>query len=408
MNAKTLKVGIIAFAALAGVLLAVNLVVYARQKAVVQDAPAAVRSAPKQTAPASSPLVPDRKPGNTPAPAFSWQPIESSDYKAYIANLRKLSFPEELIREIIVADIEKLYAPREEPLKWKPAPYDASLAERRKQPTTQDIKNLMQLRDLQVEKQGILRDLLGVTIPRDILRTPNSRNYEGYEYALSQLPPEKREAVQRLQEDEFLNDDLNQTKYNGYGSAPEVQEYRALNDRIHAEFQKIMTPDEYDRYMMNSMPPGTEMARRIIGMEPTDEEMLKIWHLTDEQWREEGGVYGRWHAERRTPDQITAANEKLQAGLKEALGDDRYLDYQMAVSETGQQLRNLTTRYDLPRETLAEAFQLQSELDRFGRRAPADAAQVQRLSEQLQQTLGPDVFESWNAGRKLKYDIQPY
>ncbi len=33
-----------------------------------------------------------------------------------------------------------------------------------------------------------------------------------------------------------------------------------------------MTADEYDRYMMNTMPPGTEMARRIIGMDPDDGE----------------------------------------------------------------------------------------------------------------------------------------
>jgi hypothetical protein len=267
----------------------------------------------------------------------------------------------------------------------------------------------MQLRDLQVEKQGVLQGLLGVTVPRDILRTPNSRNYESYEYGLAQLPPEKREAVQRLQEDEFLHDDLNQTKYGGYGSPPELKDYRELDDRIHAEFRKVMTAEEYDRYMMNTMPPGTEMARRIIGMAPSDEEMLKIWHLTYQQWQDEGGVYGRWHAEPRSRDDIAAANATLQSGLKEALGDDRYLDYQMAVSETGQQLRNLATRYDLPRETLTKAFELQSALDQFGRRGgpPPDAARMQQLGEQLQQTLGPSVFEAWNAGRKLKYDIQP-
>ncbi len=57
--------------------------------------------------------------GNAPAASFSWQPVESTDYKTYIANLRKLSFPEELIREIIIADIDRIYAPREEPLKME-------------------------------------------------------------------------------------------------------------------------------------------------------------------------------------------------------------------------------------------------------------------------------------------------
>ena len=37
-------------------------------------------------------------------------------------------------------------------------------------------------------------------VPREILRTPISRNYEAYEYAISLLPVEKRDAVQLAQE----------------------------------------------------------------------------------------------------------------------------------------------------------------------------------------------------------------
>jgi len=359
---------------------------------------------------------PSTQRSNSPAP-FSWGPVESSDYKAYIANLRKLSFPEELIRELIVADVDKLYASREEPLRWKIAPHDASLSERRKQPTVEHIEKLMQLRDLQIEKQSVLEQLLGVHVPREILRTPNSRNYEGYEYAINQLPPEKREAVQRLQEDEFLNDDMNQTRYRGYGSREEVKEYRALNDKHAAALQQILTTEEYEHYIMNSTPPGTEMARRVIGMEPTDEETVKMWRLTHELWKEEGGVYGRWHAEPRTSEQIATANEKFNTDLKTALGDERYLDYQMAVSDTGQQLRNFAARYDLPRETLAEAFALQTEIDKAVKvrsatpppadELPPEILHVQKLQQQLQSTLGPDLYNSWNSGRKLSYDLQP-
>jgi hypothetical protein len=48
-------------------------------------------------------------------------------------------------------------------------------------------------------------------------------------------------------------------------------------------------------------------------------------------------------------------------------------------------------------------------MDRMGRRGgiPQDPSRSQQLNEQLQQTLGPALFEAWNGGRKLKYDIQP-
>src|SRR5436305_6744109 len=43
---------------------------------------------------------------------FTWSEIESSDYRTYIANLRRGGCPEKTIRDIIVADVNDLYAER--------------------------------------------------------------------------------------------------------------------------------------------------------------------------------------------------------------------------------------------------------------------------------------------------------
>ena len=42
-----------------------------------------------------------------------WQMVESEDYKNYIANLRAIGCPEETIRDIIIADVNKLFAARQ-------------------------------------------------------------------------------------------------------------------------------------------------------------------------------------------------------------------------------------------------------------------------------------------------------
>lgn len=44
--------------------------------------------------------------------SFHWHQIESPDYRQYIANLRGIGCPEETIRDIVVSDVGKLYAPR--------------------------------------------------------------------------------------------------------------------------------------------------------------------------------------------------------------------------------------------------------------------------------------------------------
>ena len=358
----------------------------------------------------------------TPAAAsvasFAWSPVESSDYKEYIKNLRILSFPEELIRELIISDVNKLYAPREEPLKVKQVPHDASLAQRRRAPTLEDVQNQSKLLEIQIEKQNVLQELLGIRLPRELLRTPNSRNYEGYEYAISQLPPEKQEAVQRIQEKVFLDDDLAQVEHSGRN----VPAFREINQKRDEALQQILTPEEFEKYMMNSTPAGTEMARRTIGMEATDDEMLIMWRLTHQQWKEQGGVYEWWRADPVPPQKIKEADEKLAAGLRAALGEERYIDYQMAVSGSGQQLRNFAARYGLPRETLTKAFAVQTELDELARSArqpgirafaaegapiPIQSPRMAELQQQLGQVLGPDHFESWNAGRNQPYDLQP-
>src|SRR5438045_4083586 len=43
---------------------------------------------------------------------LSWSHVESPDYAVYIANLRSIGCPEQTIRDIIIADVNALYARR--------------------------------------------------------------------------------------------------------------------------------------------------------------------------------------------------------------------------------------------------------------------------------------------------------
>ena len=138
-----------------------------------------------------------REPGapNTPSPGlnFTWSAVEAADYKQYIANLRAIECPEETIRDIILADVNKLFAPREAPFKnkvaaplpWEPA---ANVAAAR----LDEAEKRRQLREIQKEKNAVLKELLGFELPLDMLRTTSSRSYDRYEMAIDALPEGKR------------------------------------------------------------------------------------------------------------------------------------------------------------------------------------------------------------------------
>src|SRR3954452_21766182 len=43
---------------------------------------------------------------------FTWSQVESEDYQKFIANLREIDCPEQTIRDIIIADVNGLFAKR--------------------------------------------------------------------------------------------------------------------------------------------------------------------------------------------------------------------------------------------------------------------------------------------------------
>jgi hypothetical protein len=55
-----------------------------------------------------------QKPGQEPRDGFHWSQLESSDYPTYIANLRSVGCPEETLRDIVIADVDSLYAHKRE------------------------------------------------------------------------------------------------------------------------------------------------------------------------------------------------------------------------------------------------------------------------------------------------------
>src|SRR2546423_4094024 len=88
---------------------------------------------------------------------FSWKEVESPDYQTYIDNLRDIGCPEQTIRDLIIADINSLYAQKRatnlitaEQQWWKSEP-DSNVVH-----AAAD-----KARELEGERRGLLTRLLG-------------------------------------------------------------------------------------------------------------------------------------------------------------------------------------------------------------------------------------------------------
>src|SRR5262249_41739676 len=69
---------------------------------------------PSTPPPKSAALRPEdhTRPTTAETNILSWQQLESEDYRTYIERLRSIGCPEQTIRDIIIADVDKLMAPR--------------------------------------------------------------------------------------------------------------------------------------------------------------------------------------------------------------------------------------------------------------------------------------------------------
>ena len=96
--------------------------------------------------------------GVTAAPPFLWNQIESADYRQYVANLRAVGCPEQIIRDIVVADLNQAFAARFAAI-WIPEVREYWQKSQGGQPNLQQEKQLLAL---DREKAELLRELLRV------------------------------------------------------------------------------------------------------------------------------------------------------------------------------------------------------------------------------------------------------
>ena len=105
-------------------------------------------------------LKPGLHPANAPRnTGFDWRQVESEDYRQYLANLRAIDCPEKTIRDIIVADVNDLFASKSASL-TKTNQYQYW----RKEPVSRSDEQVKQLQDLYAQKREVLK-ALGVAAP---------------------------------------------------------------------------------------------------------------------------------------------------------------------------------------------------------------------------------------------------
>lgn len=295
---------------------------------------------------------------------FHWSEVESADYKDYIARLRGIRCPEETIRDIIIADINKLYAPREAALKVS-GDEEASVSSDRSRRIA-PFERRKQLREIQKEKNALLKELLGIELPLDPLRARGDRNYELFEAAFKSLPADKRDLVREIQENYWQTSDNLKDKYSNRRTPEYIEEYRRANVERKAQLANVLAPDELDEYEMRTTNVAQNMGSSLEGFNPTEEEFKSIFRIRKSIEEPYGGLLGAGAAldgqgnvtvqdQRSYQDRQREITEKI----KEALGPERAAEYELAQDYNFRSLSQLGQRFGLSEEVVRQTYDLQ-------------------------------------------------
>lgn len=91
-------------------------------------------------------------------PGFQWSQIETNDFEAYAANLRGVGCPEHVVRQMLMAEIEEVYADR-----GAEAEKYTEFWETESQRDARRLAVLRERRRLDIEKRALIARILGVT-----------------------------------------------------------------------------------------------------------------------------------------------------------------------------------------------------------------------------------------------------
>lgn len=286
-----------------------------------------------------------------------WAQLESEDYHEYIARLRGIGCPEATIRDIIIADLDKLLAPEVQALygRRKELSYWHSVEE--------ELANDVDPREvsrkaaeIEKRKRQIIRELVGADLLRERLEQQGQEDY--FERRLSFLPEDRRTQVRELlekfeeTEQRFREKELEDGEPLDAGDRAQL---RTLAQQRDAELNQLLTPGEKAQYELWMSPSAAEVRRALYGMNATEQEFLSAYQARrnfDEKWSDRDEIF----MDATSRAEMERDRQAMENQIRQDLGDERYTLYQRGQDEDYHALSALASRFQVSKDKVAEVY----------------------------------------------------
>ena len=324
---------------------------------------------------------------------LDWTTVESADYRAYIKNLRDIACPEETVRDIIIADINKLYAPKFAALYGSPSDFkfwQTDNRSNRKDEREREEKR----RALEKEKRDLIKELLGVDYESELARLSGKPDEDAWRYGF--LSPEKQAQIKALS-DKYR--EMERAIFNeGGGWSPENRaKFASLRAQREAEMAQLLSPSELEEYQLRTSWTARNMRENLGTFQPDEEEFRKIFQARKGYDDQFGFI--RDGGDEKIREERRVAQQQLDEQLKAVLGPERFHDYQLSQDDHYREIYSFTEKNNLSKQMAETLYNARATIDDRRHeieRDPNLSADQRRAAllavfADAEQTLGPVV-----------------
>lgn len=268
------------------------------------------------------------------ARTLTWQDLESTNYELYVLNLRGIGCPESTVRDIIVADVNQLFARRRRELNvtTNDPPWWRSEGD------TNEMRALLdKAQTLEDERKKLLTRLLGAKWEEAPDAVPDPLPLAGP--TLSLLTAEQKQAVQDIvaRSRQAIQDYTKAREKEG--SAPSQAELAQFRENTRRELEQKLSPQQLEEFLLRYSSNANQLRNELRGFNSAPEEFRKLFAATDPIDRALQLLPE--DEDPATVKQRQALEQQRDAAIQQALTPERYdayraakdPDYQLALNE---------------------------------------------------------------------------
>jgi LysM repeat protein len=279
---------------------------------------------------------------------FSWQEIETDDYPTYITNLRDIGCPEQTIRDIIIAEVNDLYAKKlateiitPEQQWWRAEP-DTNIVR------VASAKG----RELEQERRELLTRLLGsswesgdlVSLPR-----PSRPSILLDGAVLGTLPVDVKGSVQEIAARSQDRIEAYTEAQRKEGKPVDPVELARLRAQTRLELARVLSPQQLEEYLLRYSQNASALRTNLGQLKhfnATPDEFRAVFRATDTIDQQLEMLAGA--TDPAGSQQRAALQTQRENAIKLALGPARYAQYRLLQDPTYQTAYTAAQEADTP------------------------------------------------------------